>query len=285
MVGCLAGESSLCGDVVLSQCPTLDTEMRARVWRRNHHLPGPWVGRLEQAPLLFLSSNPFSRHSYDDSSLRDPQPPLPEFNGATIDDHPSLGRPFEAPKAEWTDDQIVDKGEAMFDVWTEPTGTRAYKNPAGDLDKPVPYWKAARLFATSVFDRPVRPGIDYALTEIVRCRSPEELGVERAATKCVPLYLERTLALSPAPVIAVLGRRARQVIRTMTGYADYGPVSPPLRIANRDRIVVFLAHPTARRSKYPKQLDKADLVDVRAQLAAFDRGRKFRWEEGDIRIV
>ena len=106
-----------------------------------------------------------------------------------------------------------------------------------------PYWNAAHDLASSFLGRDAVPGHDYALTEIVRCKSPKELGVASAAAQCVPTYLKDTLALSPAPLVAVLGRHARQVVRKLTGFAEYGPLTPPHHIGGRDRVFAFLGHP------------------------------------------
>src|SRR5436190_1404964 len=84
MSRCLAGESLPCAKVALSQCRTLDVKARMHVWRRMHHLPEPWVGHLESAPLLFLSSNPFVSRSYTGREEISPRRPLAEFNNATI---------------------------------------------------------------------------------------------------------------------------------------------------------------------------------------------------------
>jgi hypothetical protein len=186
MLATLRGEPTACKKVVLCQTK-LNTPLPPDVWTRKHHVPVPWVGHLEEAPLLFLSSNPYVDHSYDESPASDPRPPLPTFNDATIEAPPSLGRPFEAPKYEWEDDQIIDNNEAMYDVWTEPTGRRGYTDTNMALGDASPYWSAAYSFASAAFGHPVRPGHDYALTEIVRCKSRDEKkGVDGAATTCVP---------------------------------------------------------------------------------------------------
>lgn len=106
----------------------------------------------------------------------------------------------------------------------------------------------------------------------------------------MPRYLGRTLALSPAAVIVVLGREARQQFRTAYHYPDPGVVSPPLDIEGTARTVVFLSHPRSveRRGatlRYPKRLQGSELEHVRSVLAHEIRGRKYRSEAGDIRII
>src|SRR3954464_8553400 len=145
MVDTLQGESTPCSKVVLCQT-ALDPPVPTAAWRRKHHAPDPWVGHIEEAPLLFLSSNPYVRRKppYDDAPVTTPPRSLPTLNDATVDEHPSLRRAFEAPKPGWTDEQLVDKGEAMFDVWTDERGTRLLKNQTGAFARGSPYWRGAR---------------------------------------------------------------------------------------------------------------------------------------------
>src|SRR4051812_44087118 len=236
MVATLGGEPTAYGKVVLCQTE-LAPPVPGEVWKRKHHRAVPWVGHLQEAPLLFVSSTPYVHRSHDAFQAPDPRPPLVTFNGASIDDHPSLGRPFEAPKYEW-------------DVWTDPTGTRGYTNEAMGLGDVSPYWSAAYSFASSAFTRPVRP--DTTMPSQRLCAASRETSRE-ASTRprpSVPRYFERTLALSPAAVVVAFGRQARQQLRKLTGYADCGPVSPPLAVAGRERALVFLAHPNSRKSQY-----------------------------------
>src|SRR4051812_1177628 len=62
------GGNQLCRKVVLHQWKKVPCdEARERRWRREHHVPVPWVGHLESAPILFISSNP----NLTPSELRD----------------------------------------------------------------------------------------------------------------------------------------------------------------------------------------------------------------------
>ena len=124
--------------------------------------------------------------------------------------------------------------------------------------------KLARL----VYARDVVAGRDYALADVVHCRSRDEQGVREALAECVPRYLAPVLALSPAAVVVVLGTEARDAIRAAYGYHDPTVVSRPLAIEGKVRRVVLLAHPSTRgKTRYPRTLDGDDLVTVRAVLA------------------
>jgi uracil-DNA glycosylase len=131
-----------------------------------------------------------------------------------------------------------------------------------------------RALAESFLDkREVRPGVDYALTEVVHCKSRDEAGVASAVTVCAPLYLRRVIALSPARLIVVLGGHARNAVRRTFNYPDPGRISRPLRVGRRDLRFVFLAHPSAGRTRveYPKQLPAEELVVAQRLLARASR--------------
>lgn len=91
----------------------------------------------------------------------------------------------------------------------------------------------------------MRPGIDYALTEAVRCKSRHEIGVEEALATCSSLYLRDTLAASGAAVIVVLGRLAA---RAVAAQLDVPPRQRVLErvVGDSPRTLVFLPHPNAR---------------------------------------
>jgi uracil-DNA glycosylase len=265
---------SPCRSIIRHQWPGFSpVELRAR-WRREHHVPVPWVGHLEEAPLLFLSSNPGLGSKRDPGKPAGaPHPPLAALRSAVLAEHASLGRPFEAPKWEWADEQILDSYESSFDVWLDG-GTRPLQDEQGTPGTEVPYWAGVKAVAADVFGENVVPGRQYALTEVVRCKSSGEFGVPAAASECVPRYLKQTLAVSPAPVIVILGRKARQVFRALYKYADAPVVSPrEIAVEGRPRRIVFLSHPSAREGgnakplKYPKRLDAADLEIVKHTVA------------------
>jgi hypothetical protein len=258
---CITGEGDEhpCAGVVLHQWPGVGRKERLARWKREHHVPEPWVGHIELAPILFLSSNPSL------SSLRPPTAPvdmrprvLERLRDHDVRDHPSLRRAFEAPKWEWEDDELCDRFDAAFEVWTDE-GTRPLMNDAGEAGPVAPFWRAVKEQAEAVLDQPAVPGSDYALTEIVHCKSRDEVGVVSATRECLPRYLRRVLALSPAALIIVYGAKARNAVRSEFDYPDAGVLSRPLDIEGVTRCVVFLAHPNSRQSKYPKRLPDAEL--------------------------
>lgn len=178
----------------------------------NFQVPEPWVGELDVAPILFISSNPSigeDRHAVGGSS----------------------------------DETLWDSHHFAFGG-----GRRRYildginsTTTAGDKLKKVPYWASVRARARELIPNAV-PGRDYALTEVVHCKSTDEIGVASAAAECSKMHFERILGSSPARVLIVLGKVARECLR---------PDSPgssgmeEREIGGRHRLIVYLPHPAS----------------------------------------
>jgi hypothetical protein len=246
---CAERSTHPCHEVVTHQWPDIGAEDRRARWRREHHVPEPWVGHIEHAPLLFLSSNP-SLASYRKPVPPRPDefaPPLPRIGEHQREDHPVFRHGLASPKPDWDDHELIDRFSNAFDIWTVD-GTHQVVDETGRAGKRISYWADVRPLAEALFDDPtVLPGSDYALTEVVHCKSQRERGARLAATVCAPLYLQRVLALSPAPLVVVFGKIARNAVRTVFSHPDSGRVSKPLQIAGRNRRFVFLSHPNAKR--------------------------------------
>ncbi|MCF3607522.1 hypothetical protein L2E81_13290 [Planktothrix agardhii 1033] len=58
----------------------------------------------------------------------------------------------------------------------------------GTYSRVTQFWAAVRKRAIELLQRDVIPGFDYALTEIVHCKSHHEIGVEQAQEQCVQAY-------------------------------------------------------------------------------------------------
>jgi hypothetical protein len=184
-------------------------------------VPMPWSGHLEQAPILFLSSNP----SID---LRE--------------DHACW---------HWSDDEISDfftnrfgggRKEWIRDGRYRPLVDGAYSK------RPVPFWSAVRRRAAELMDVPVadiQPGIHYSISAVVHCKSQSEEGVKEAFKTCVARYLYRVVAQSAARIIVGLGTHAahavRQTFNSPQGLNVYGPIP----VGEHERIFAFLPHPSA----------------------------------------
>lgn len=177
-------------------------------------LPEPWVGRIDNAPILFVSSNP------------------------------SIGEDDHACGA--TDDETVWESHHLAFGGGRRTyildGTKTVR-PDGTAIKSVRYWGSVRARARElIIDRPVQPGTDYALTEIVHCKSEREYGVAEAADTCAATHMERVMAIASARIVIAMGAFARRWF-TRAG----SPVTPisDIVLGGRPRTVVFLPHPSS----------------------------------------
>jgi hypothetical protein len=144
-------------------------------------VPEPWRGDIEYAPLLFVSSNP------------------------------SIDPLDDCPWNTGLDSEIIDYYATTTIARQFPYST--YRNSIRSK-RPVSFWscihaRAKELYRTSE----VIPGFDYALTEIVHCKSRDELGVKEAAPKCIELYLPAVLGLSRAVVVVALGQFAHDALK------------------------------------------------------------------------
>ena len=195
----LKDESHPCRRVVAAQnVPDLP--------RFPHQLPEPWNGRIESAPILFVSSNP----SFNPSER------FPTMRSA---------------------DQTI---EAFFTTRFD----RTYPN--------VRYWNVVRSIARAILGREPRAGYDYALTEVVRCKSWHEKGVPAALATCTGLYLERTFQVAGAKVVIALGKVAREGIASHIGCrSEIGLRRRMFDIGGRERAVLMLGHPSSGQRQTP----------------------------------
>lgn len=182
-------------------------------------LPEPWSGNLDVAPVLFVSSNP----SIDDSE--------------------------RYPDLTWTEDQTRDFFHNRFGApagWVR-NGLYTLQKDGSFSRNWVRFWAAARSRAAELLEKEralITPGLDFALTEVVHCKSRNEVGVKEAQEFCSQRYLDRILSVSAAKVIVVFGQSAKDVVVNQLS-KSMRPLSDGERnlFAQEQRMIVFLAHP------------------------------------------
>jgi len=202
-------------------------------------VPEPWVGQIDVAPILFVASNP---------SIGD-------------DDH---GSGVSSDEELWESHHLAHGGGRRQYILE---GIRTV-TPGGTPLKAVRYWSGALARARELLpDRVIVPGRDYALTEIVHCKSPREIGVREAAETCAARHMENVMSVAAARVIVAVGAFAR---RWFLGAGAPLPPSPIRRaLGGRDRLVVFTPHFSPNRDgpqSLPKRYTSADMNVLIAAL-------------------
>lgn len=205
----------------------------------NFQLPEPWSGDIENCCLLFISSNPAinKKEEYPDGS--------------------------DYWKKEIIEDFFINRFSEE-EKWTKDLRTRL-KN--SEFSKGMgKFWPAVRSTAKKLFGiENIKIGKDYAITEIVHCKSTnEKKGVPEALDTCAGKYLERKINLTKAPVIVVLGAIAGKYIRKKYGI---GEKVLKVDLVEINKTLVFLPHPNAFEIKDPKRLLSIEqLEDIRKKL-------------------
>jgi hypothetical protein len=195
-------------------------------------VPEPWRGEVE-SPLLFVSSNP----SID-----------------STDDSPTYGS---------SDDLLV----TYFHEGFPDCFPRVRQQNGTPRSYPVRFWSSIRMRAAQIWGLPkdeTRPGKDFAITEIVHCKSTKQIGVSKAMKPCMDLHWANTLASSGAKVVVVLGAVAHHALSLEFQ-------SPVIRrvAALGNRWVIMLPHPNARGVKKSvfELYDEEALTPIRTALA------------------
>jgi hypothetical protein len=222
----------------------------------DRHIPEPWFGNVSNAQVLFVASNP----SIDQSA------------GAEGENYPRAG---------WPDEKIGEWFVRRVDqTWDEVPVT--FRNPkfkdfnwrcidgeyrgAGKSNSPQTTWNNLHKVAEQLLGSEADPARNYALTEIVHCKSPMAIGVPEASSTCSEKWLPAIIhEAEKARCIVFLGANVRPWVRQkFAGIApsDFGaPVeSGGSHVAIRDSFVgewsdadgtlrkivfCFLPHPTS----------------------------------------
>jgi hypothetical protein len=163
--------------------------------------PEPWIGNIETAKLLFLSSNPGLS---DDPTI------------AEREDFPTYRVPDETAGQFFVNrfNQENDLVHATFNHPTEPNFLVRcidgnYRSGMKQQKRPQATWQGIHNHAMAVVGNNCDPNKDYALTEIVHCKSKMAAGVEEASSHCVDKWLLPILEISQSKIIFVMGSKVR----------------------------------------------------------------------------
>jgi hypothetical protein len=197
-------------------------------------LPEPWTGHLSSAPILFISSNP------------------------------SINEEEAYPTTLWNNNVVTDFFEYRFDVnrpWTKNGRYVLLKDRRTYNTHWVRFWASVRKRAEELLGRAASPGQDYAITEVVHCKSRAETGVSEALSTCSEKWLEPILENSAANIVVLLGNRARDVCCKLWEINWERTVHFNVIAGNRPRAIVILPHPNAFKPK--KITDYANAEEIK----------------------
>ena len=163
-------------------------------------VPEPWNGDIANAKLLFLSINP----GYMPNEL-----------------YPRKGNSWWTENnGDWASNKIYDFFTNRFSSkceYVQSENGRRFRIKMEDgsyLARPH-FWPRIHKIATLILsNNDVRIGKDYALTEVVHCKTKHEGGIdERCFSRCLTLWLGRVLKIAKnLERIVVVGRNPRTLI-------------------------------------------------------------------------
>ena len=162
--------------------------------------------------------------------------------------NPSISTHDEYPLWSSSNENILDYFNNRFGggkkIWIKD-GIKALKKK-GAYHKFTMYWAFVRKYSKEILNREAVPGVDYALSEVVHCKSKSEAGVAQASNECAKKYLQDFLNVTNPKVLFVVGKLAGEVIRTQLRIAEKTTFLTSYRCGNKTMCIVFIPHPNSR---------------------------------------
>jgi hypothetical protein len=196
----LKDESHPCHDVVKWQASQWKSPI-LQIENSKMHRPEAWTGDIIHAPILFLSSNPSFDQDENYPNWETREWPLEKVEDFSINRFTSK----------------IERGYGASDGLSTHELDRTISKNGELLDK-VTYWNWARNMVAYINGKKtseISAHSDYAMTEIVHCKSKSEEGVRKARLKCKDRFLERILELSSAQLIIISGKHACEDIKAI----------------------------------------------------------------------
>lgn len=171
----------------------------------NHfQIPEPWSGDIINAPILIISSNP----AYSNIEL-----------------YPNLSWP-DPMIADFFINRFKDRGHSYSWVFNNKV-----LNKDGTRGKSVRYWASIRKRVEELLGYIPKPGIDYCITELVHCKSSQQIGVASALPECTKRFLSGKNNVSGAKIILAIGSFVRDYFKRNNNFNGIQ--------------VIYLPHPNA----------------------------------------
>jgi len=276
----LTNKGHPCHKVVHEQTKLIDIEIKRQ-------RPEPWMGGLAKANLLFVSSNP--------SINEDPYP---------------LGEVF--PTYEWSNEDSAeffvkrcDPEEKDVKVTFKKPGQPdfltlcydgEYRSGVSNPKRPQPTWKNTHDRAVELIGSKAHPHHNYAITEIVHCKSKDAKGVAEASSFCIEKWMGPIFTTSPAKVVVLLGSKVRDYYAkpvlgagnefgSSQGYGELTQKERAVRdifvetVGGVNRVFVFNWHPVHAGMRVFRKVYGDQLVDW---LAAILEGKESVPEKNEL---
>lgn len=182
-------------------------------------LPEPWNGDIINAEILFISSNP------------------------------SIDEEEEFPTFVWEKEKSIDffvnRFNGVIQKWVNEDKYVLLKNGAFRKN-PVKFWSSVKKRAEEIIpNRGLVFGVDFAITEIVKCKSKNEIGVKEALDECLDKFFLKTLDLSNAKILIVLGKPAKLSFCSYFQLSENSYLVENFEINGKTRDIIFLPHPSS----------------------------------------
>ena len=192
----------------------------------DRQIPEGWAGNLHASRLVFLSSNPSISEAGSGRPLD------------TVEDY---------PRASSTDTAIVEFLGRRFDQ-TLPTpfvkNNRFLQQNGHYSQRATSFWASIQRRAEELLGPTADPSVNYVMTEVVHCKSKNEVGVSQAAETCGKRYLNDILALTNAPIVVVVGKKSHDCLNDALGLGlPKLPYITSKHLGGMVRRLVFLWHP------------------------------------------
>lgn len=195
---------SPCFDIISSQCQ----------YHQPWHSPEPWTGDIENARLLFVSSNP--------SIMKGEV--FPYTQNVPLCKKTFVGAKFNGYSVPWPNNDIERFFESRLQGQIDPVSGKQYVSAKkqvlcvnGKYSRSVPTWVKMDKYASAILGKKqIQAGIDYAICEVVKCKSKNEYGVPSAMQYCFN-HFNDTIGLFSScstgiatPTICILGKKAEK---------------------------------------------------------------------------
>lgn len=213
----------------------------------NRHIPEGWYGNLVGSRVLLVASNPSIDLSEGDTGENYPR--------ASWDDNAISEWITRRVDQSWPEVPVTFQRPPFKDfLWRCIDGE--YRG-AGKSNKPQTTWNNVHKLVTELLGPNANPSENYALTEVVHCKSHDGHGVPEASAACSGKWLGKIMELaSNSKIVMLLGSHvrpwARREFRALIDekFGERVKLGGP-DVAIRDtfifqgRVYVYLPHPTA----------------------------------------